>query len=246
MSAIERALSRLAEPRALLAPVRNGAGYGVFPAGDRRKRAIARMTREDVRQLVAAGALTAAREAGTYVLSDAGDARARREAAAADEAFLAQHAPIVARVVVGAGGGFRRVRGVEANAAIKRLAGLRDVAGAPWLNGDELAAATRLRADWEAGQAGLLRGSDWSAPPQSGGARGPGNAVENALLRNSDARRRVTDALDALAPMLRRVVERVCLHEDGLEALERTEGWPARSGKLALKMGLAQLALRGG
>jgi len=48
--------------------------------------------------------------------------------------------------------------------------------------------------------------------------------------------------LEALAQPLRRVVERACLHEDGLEALERAEGWPARSGKLALKLGLAQLA----
>jgi hypothetical protein len=119
---------------------------------------------------------------------------------------------------------------------------LRDDAGDAWLSADELSAAMRLRADWEAGQAGLLRGSDWAAPPQSGGARGPGNAVENAILRNSEARRRVSDALGLLAPALRRAVERVCLHDDGLEALERREGWPARSGKLALKMGLAQMA----
>lgn len=46
------------------------------------------------------------------------------------------------------------------------------------------------------------------------------------------------------APPLRRVVKRVCFNEDGVEALERAEGWPARSGKLALKMALAQLAAR--
>ncbi len=54
--------------------------------------------------------------------------------------------------------------------------------------------------------------------------------------------RRVEDALARLAAPLRRTVERVCLHEEGIEALERAEGWPARSGKLALKLGLAQLA----
>jgi hypothetical protein len=57
-----------------------------------------------------------------------------------------------------------------------------------------------------------------------------------------DARRNVADALAKLAPMLRRVVERVCLHEQGLEAMERGESWPARSGKVALKMALSQLA----
>ena len=55
-------------------------------------------------------------------------------------------------------------------------------------------------------------------------------------------RRRLADALAKLAEPLRRVVERVCLYEEGLEALERSEGWPARSAKLALKLGLAQLA----
>jgi hypothetical protein len=49
-------------------------------------------------------------------------------------------------------------------------------------------------------------------------------------------------ALSRLAPGLRRVVEHVCLREHGLEALERAESWPARSGKIALKLALAQLA----
>lgn len=44
-------------------------------------------------------------------------------------------------------------------------------------------------------------------------------------------------ALDRLAPPLRRVLERVCLHKDGLEALERAEAWPSRPGKVALKLG---------
>lgn len=62
------------------------------------------------------------------------------------------------------------------------------------------------------------------------------------MARRCDARRRSADALAKLAEPLRRVVERVCLYEEGLEALERSEGWPARSAKLALKLGLAQLA----
>jgi hypothetical protein len=80
------------------------------------------------------------------------------------------------------------------------------------------------------------------AAPMGSTARGPGNAQEAAMARRCDARRRVAQAMARLAAPLRRVVERVCLREDGLEALERAEGWPARSGKLALKLGLAQLA----
>lgn len=239
---VARALSRLAARRAVLAPLREGGGYGVFPLGDRRKRPVVRLAREEVQALAASGALTAAPEAGTYVLSEAGEARVAREGAAPGEDFIAQHAPVVPRNVINASGAIRSVRSVDSNDAIRRLARMRDSAGAPWLDAEELSAAMRLRADWLAGQAGLVRGSDWTAPPQSRGARGPGNAVEDAILRHADARKRVSDALSALAPPLRRVVERVCLHEDGLEALERAQGWPSRSGKLALKMGLAQLA----
>ncbi len=36
------------------------------------------------------------------------------------------------------------------------------------------------------------------------------------------------------------------LHEEGLEAIERAENWPPRSGKIALKLGLAQLAQQRG
>lgn len=61
--------------------------------------------------------------------------------------------------------------------------------------------------------------------------------------RCCDARRRFADRMHALAPALRRVVEQVVRHDDGVEALERAEGWPSRSGKMALKPSLAQLAL---
>ncbi len=138
--------------------------------------------------------------------------------------------------------GIRKARGFQPSSVLHRLIALRDANGAPWLDARELAAAKRLRAHWEAGQAGLVRGSDFAAPPNAKGGRGASSAQEAALAARCDARRKVEDALSRLAAPLRRVVERVCLHEDGIEALERAEGWPARSGKLALKLGLAQLA----
>ncbi|GIK49797.1 MAG: hypothetical protein BroJett013_24940 [Alphaproteobacteria bacterium] len=237
--AVERALARLAAPGAVVAQERGGAGYGVFPAGDRRRRPVARLRADDVRLLASTGALEAA-AGNLFVLSAAGRARVAREAAGG-EGFLAQHAPLEQRAVVDAEGDLRHVRGVVRSTVLIKLSALRDGAGAPWLSELELAAAQRLRSDWEASQGGLTRGSDWRAPP-IGGARGASNVQERAMAARCDARRRVADALDALAQPLRRVVERVCLNEDGLETLERAEGWPARSGKLALKLGLAQLA----
>jgi DNA-directed RNA polymerase specialized sigma24 family protein len=73
-----------------------------------------------------------------------------------------------------------------------------------------------------------------------GVARGRG--PEGKLAAGVDARQRVETALSRLAPLTRRLVERACLEDEGLEAIERSFGWPQRSAKLALKLALAQLA----
>lgn len=225
----------------MLAPERAGRGFGVFPGGDRRRRPLARISAAETQALIAEGALARV-DGDAFVLSEAGRARVRRDAAAPGEAFIGQHAPINNRAVIDSHGDLRSVRGFAQNSAIAKLAGLRGHDGRPWLAVVELEAARRLIADWEASQSGLVRGSDWSAPPMSSAGRGAGNAQERALAARCDARRRFADALDALSPPLRRVVESVCLREEGLEALERAEHWPPRSAKLALKLGLSQLA----
>jgi hypothetical protein len=237
---VTRALARMAVSSHLLAPERNGSSYGLYPNADRRRRPIVRLTRAEVEALHAEGAIEKVGD-DEFVLSEAGRSRARREQAAPGEAFLAQHRDVVDRAVLEPDGGVATVRGHDADATLRRLAALRDAAGAPWLNGAELAAACRLRGDWEAAERGMVRGSDWAAPPMSG-MRGGGNGREAALAAHCDAKRRSAAALDRLAPPLRRVVERVCLREEGLEMLERAEAWPARSGKIALKLALAQLA----
>lgn len=243
---VERALSRMSAPNALLTRDRTGV-YGVFPSGDRRRRPICRLSAAEVRDLSAAGAIAALEgEAESFVLTDAGRARVRREASPPEDAFQQQHREIVERTVIDSEGDLRRARGFDATAPLKRLGMLRDANGAPFLAPEELAAAARLRADWEASQIGLVRGSDWSAAPKGGAARGPGSALEGALAAHCDARRRVSEALEELAPPLRRVVERVCCKEEGLATVERAERWPERSGKIALKLGLAQLARHAG
>jgi hypothetical protein len=148
------------------------------------------------------------------------------------------------RHVIDETGADQVVRGCDPDGALRKLGALRDASGRPWLEPCEMRAAARLRHDWLVGQIGLLRGSDWQASPRSGVARGPGNGAEHAAGARYDARRRVEEALAVLAPPLRRTVEALCLHERGIEALEREQGWPARSGKVALKFGLAQLAAR--
>lgn len=238
---VARVLTRLSASGAVLRLQNGGQDYGVATSRDQRRRALLKLSATEVRALEAEGALEA-RAPNEFGLSAAGFARVAREAAAPDEAFIAQHGDVVARDVVDADGGVRRVRGMDSEVVMRKLAALRGPNGDAWLNEAELSAAGRLRADWIVGEGGLVRVSDWTAAPMGSTARGPGNAQEAAMARRCDARRRAGDALARLATPLRRVVERVCLHEGGLEALERDEGWPARSGKLALKLGLAQLA----
>ena len=235
---VARALERLAAPDSVLAPERNGA-FGVFLNGDRRRRPIVRLSAAEVRELVSSGAIEALGE-GAYALSAAGRARAARERSRPEEAYAAQHRPIIDRPVMDGDGDVRLARGHDADRLLRRLSSLRDGAGRAWLDRAELTAAARLKADWERSEMGLVRGSDWSAPPKGSTPRSAG--LDGALAAHCDARRRASDALGKLAPPLRAVVERVCLREEGLEALERAETWPARSGKLALKLALAQLA----
>jgi len=235
--AATRALTRM-RTGVLLTPTSDERGFAIYPRNDRRRRPLVRLSAEETRALCADGAIEACGEA--FALSEAGRARLRRDAAGA-ERWLAQHAELSDRVVAD-GAGLRITRGLKQGAVMARLQALRDANGAPWLDAAELAAAAALRRDWEASQTGLVRGSEWTAPPRSGATRGPASAQEAAMAKRCDARRRFADALDKLAPPLRRVVESVCIDERGVEALERAEGWPARSGKLALKLGLAQLA----
>ena len=85
--------------------------------------------------------------------------------------------------------------------------------GTPWLDAVQVNAGDRLRGDHEAA---LLEGA------------GP-------------AQTRVDAALAALGPDLADLALRVLCHLEGLETAERRFGWPARSGKLALRLALSRL-----
>jgi hypothetical protein len=238
-----RVLQRLAKG-AVLSPIRDGSEYGVIPRADRRRRPVARVRRDVVKALAADGAIATTADGVSYALTPAGASRVLRETAAPTEAFLAQHLQITERHTVDGDGDLRRARGCAPDQALKRLAALRDANGQPWFSAQELEAAGQLRSDWLSAEIGMVRGSDWMAGPQSRTSRGPGNATESAMIRCCEARARVSDALASLAAPLRRAAELACLEEAGFEAIERALGWPARSGKVALKLALAQLAAR--
>ncbi len=98
MSAVEKALLRLSTPGAVLARKAGEAHFGVYAAGDRRRRPLAKLSAGEVGALETAGDLTARNDG--FVISDAGRARVRREFAAPGEAFLVQHGAVIDRSVI--------------------------------------------------------------------------------------------------------------------------------------------------
>lgn len=235
-----RLLSRLAAEDGLIAPTRGVGAYGFYPRGDRRRRPVGKATAADMAALLAEGAVERAGP-DAFQITPAGRKRAARATHAGNAAFLAQHAPVVARSVVDGDGDVRLTAGLDPRGPAARLARWRDGAGAAFFTPAEIAAAQRLRADWEQGQIGLTPAADWRAPPRGSAARGAGGR-EGALTIGLDARARVAQALGALAPPLRRVATAAVLEDRAIADIEREQRWPARSAKVALKLALAQLA----
>ncbi|MFN0262850.1 DUF6456 domain-containing protein [Tepidamorphus sp. 3E244] len=113
--------------------------------------------------------------------------------------------------------------------------------GAPLIGEGEYEAGERLRLDYA--RAGLMprSGVDFEAGPQSGsrrGARGPVEVLDAAL----DARDRVNRALDHVGSDLSGMLVDVCCHLKSLGEVEAERGWPKRSAKVVLDIGLSRLS----
>lgn len=237
---VSRALLRLSHPGAVLAPLGAEAdGFGVFPAGDRRRRPLARLGRADVRALESAGAI-ARTDGDAYAITADGRARTRRHAQApGEDGFQAQHRVHMAQPTPDDKGG---VETLTVNRAETPLMWLmrRSRDGKRFVTEREFVAAQRLRADFEHIHRAARVTMDWSGAPRQNQRRGP---VGGPMMgQNGPARARFEAALSVLGPGLDQVVRSVCCEERGLDAVERALGWPRRSAKVALKLGLSRLA----
>ncbi|MEO6091672.1 MAG: DUF6456 domain-containing protein [Novosphingobium sp.] len=99
-------------------------------------------------------------------------------------------------------------------------------------------AGERVRADWERAQLAPMVTMRWDPVRTGGGSyRGlePGE-------RQIAARQRFDAAVAAVGPGLSDIVWRVVCAGEGLPDAERALSWPARSGKLVLKLALDRLA----
>lgn len=104
----------------------------------------------------------------------------------------------------------------------------------------QLMAGERLRTDVTHGQMMPRVTADWGATGRTG-RRGPsaGLSVPEAALA---ARQRAAQALEEVGPEFSGVLMDVCCFLKGLEQVERDRGWPARTAKVVLGLGLDRLA----
>lgn len=111
--------------------------------------------------------------------------------------------------------------------------------GAPFLATDLVAASERLREDFELSQIGPAVTQDWGrflTAGTSGGAAGGSDSSRPAA-----AQKRLRAALDALGEGLSEVALRCCCYQEGMVTLEKRLDWPARSGKVVLRIALMKL-----
>lgn len=235
----DRVLSRLADGEARLMAVSEDltGGFAVYPSGDRRRRPTAKADAALIEALVSAGAL--AREGQGWRLSEAGRARLRRLAALGEDAFVAQHQHRGHRTILDESGVARTHRANLGASPLVRLRRTKTADGEAFLSERAFIAGERLRADAEAARMPARLTMDWEGGPREKHRSG---ASPTPAERCWAAKARMEAALDAIGPRLAGVVSRICLDEAGLDRVEREEGWPKRSGKVALRLGLESLA----
>lgn len=185
----------------------------------------------------------------TYEITSAGRAalkrmvdeedRRRQGMAEAATPFGDQHRTWDEREVMDDAGP-RRVRYNLAESPVALLGRRRDRDGKPFLEPELVAAAERLREDFELAQMGPRVAQNWDRF-LTGGDRGAFQADSGLAEGPSSARSRVAAALRDLGPGLGDVALRCCCFLEGLEVAEKRMGWAARSGKIVLRIALMRL-----
>ncbi len=173
---------------------------------------------------------------GRYGLAAGGEAWMRRARAAAPDAFRRQHGAIE-----DLGAGLAIDRAAAPLDALKRLAG---PDGRSFLTPEQAAAADRLAEDFERAHLRPRLTRDPEALP--GGAVWVTNTADRLGAGAYDARRRCLAALDAAGPGLGDLLFDVVCVGRGLGEAERGFGWPQRSAKAILRLGLDRLAVHYG
>ncbi|GAA3877216.1 DUF6456 domain-containing protein [Celeribacter arenosi] len=185
-----------------------------------------------------------------YTITAAGRAALKRFLAAdettqggfaeAPARFYDAESEVVSRVEpVGGDEGARRLRYNAAESPVQVLSRRRDKDGTMFLSPELVAAAERLREDFELAQMGPRVTQNWERF-LTGTARGTFSGDAKGFGPEA-AQARVASALDDLGPGLADVALRCCCYLEGMEQAEQRMGWSARSGKIVLRIALQRL-----
>jgi hypothetical protein len=241
--ALRRLLEALSEPKARAAPSDlEDAVLAVFAPRNGVTVVRARLPAAAGEAALAQGLAEWEREGVTrrLRLTEAGRAYLRRLAATRDpelDPFRAQHGDHVRRT---AEKGARPTLVNEAESPLAWLARRKGADGRPFLAPAQIAAGERFRRDVEQAQIRQRVTANWEASiAASQRGADAGVAVSEIAM---DARKRLARAYAAVGPDLAGLLTDVCGYLKGLEAIENERGWPARSGKVVLKIALDRLA----
>lgn len=133
----------------------------------------------------------------------------------------------------------KRMRFSTQENPIAVLARRKDREGKPFLKQELIAASERLREDFELSQIGTAVTQNWDRF-LTAGTHG-GKFGGSGLTQSKAAQTRLNAALESLGEGLSEVALRCCCHQEGMVTLEKRMGWPARSGKVVLRIALIKL-----
>ncbi len=98
----------------------------------------------------------------------------------------------------------------------------------------------KLRADWERANLAPNITMSWNSMPPTSGRRAAPEML-NATEAQIAAKQRFDNAMVHLGSNLSEIAWRIICAGEGVPAAEKNLGWPARSGKLVLKIALDRL-----
>jgi hypothetical protein len=105
----------------------------------------------------------------------------------------------------------------------------------------QFVAGERLRAEWERAQLAPGVTMHWDSA-STASVRGGSRQGTDLTARQIDARDRFDAAVAAAGPGLADILWRVVCSGEGMREAESALGWPARAGKLVLRLALDRIA----